>query len=625
MDNGLDAIVTKEVADLILSLKKRVEKLEARGVVPGGGGAHAHDSTYAALVHQTRHQSGGSDALSGNLDAIARTRFENNGVLVGSRRTLNFIPGVNITLLIVDDPANEEVDLTISASGGGAGTDIDVKLNGVLVGTQSAINLIEGTNVNMTVTNDTGTGEIDILVSATAGSVDIDALAAVVEAAAADLTIISVGGAEKKITLPNFLRGKWDRLVIKASNSRNPSFGDLNCNGTGDQNEFNTAFADLDVGGVLAMSEGEFSFSGPAICGQDNVSLIGQGAGAGDGYSYGGTAMGSRIIAASGFVGTEILRFADESVSGDKRPRYGIWLAHFSIDGKDIGSNIDGLLLKSHRHFLEHVHIRNCSGNGFHYRGYGPDERPSADNDWDLYDSTTRDCQAEGNSGGAGFFIDTHAPDMHFYGIMAYNQNMYGFRVRSGSQQFVGMHTYDNDLHGGWFDSAGGRTKINNWKCEGNGGHGLFIDNAGGTGPGDIQVNASNFRSNSRDNEDAHSGIRIGGSAGASVNRTLLTSINLDNASGFGRYGIDLSTGATDTVIGDYTTTGSWVSPNNPNGDPIRRGSPQVRTLIRGSGVNSGNPSSSGNWNGYGREGIIVKDTTSGIKYIYINGAWETL
>ena len=67
-------------------------------------------------AHQTSHQSGGSDALSGNLDATARVGVSKNssGSNVGARRRLNFIEGTNITLTIADDAANEEIDITIS-------------------------------------------------------------------------------------------------------------------------------------------------------------------------------------------------------------------------------------------------------------------------------------------------------------------------------------------------------------------------------------------------------------------------------------------------------------------------------------------------------------------------------
>jgi hypothetical protein len=56
-------------------------------------------------------------ATVGNVNA--RVAVENNGTLVGARRAINFIPGTNVTLSITDDSVNEEVDVTINASGGG--------------------------------------------------------------------------------------------------------------------------------------------------------------------------------------------------------------------------------------------------------------------------------------------------------------------------------------------------------------------------------------------------------------------------------------------------------------------------------------------------------------------------
>jgi hypothetical protein len=46
---------------------------------------------------------------------------KNSGATVGTRRRLNFIEGANVTLTIADDAGNEEVDVTIAASGGGGG------------------------------------------------------------------------------------------------------------------------------------------------------------------------------------------------------------------------------------------------------------------------------------------------------------------------------------------------------------------------------------------------------------------------------------------------------------------------------------------------------------------------
>ncbi|MEM2174274.1 MAG: hypothetical protein QXI58_01420, partial [Candidatus Micrarchaeia archaeon] len=44
-------------------------------------------------LHQSSHQSGGEDALTGNLDANAKVRVLKSGASVGVRRGVNFIPG----------------------------------------------------------------------------------------------------------------------------------------------------------------------------------------------------------------------------------------------------------------------------------------------------------------------------------------------------------------------------------------------------------------------------------------------------------------------------------------------------------------------------------------------------
>lgn len=43
------------------------------------------------------------------------------GSLVGTRRAINFIDGTNVTVTTSDDPGNNEVDVTIAATGSGGG------------------------------------------------------------------------------------------------------------------------------------------------------------------------------------------------------------------------------------------------------------------------------------------------------------------------------------------------------------------------------------------------------------------------------------------------------------------------------------------------------------------------
>lgn len=71
----------------------------------------------APLAHASSHNTGQSDALTGNIDAVAKTTVRRNtGSDVGSRRRLNFIEGTGITLAVADDAANEEVDITVTNS-----------------------------------------------------------------------------------------------------------------------------------------------------------------------------------------------------------------------------------------------------------------------------------------------------------------------------------------------------------------------------------------------------------------------------------------------------------------------------------------------------------------------------
>jgi hypothetical protein len=50
-----------------------------------------------------------------------------------------------------------------------------------------------------------------------------------------------------------------------------------------------------------------------------------------------------------------------------------------------------------------------------------------------------------------------------------------------------------------------------------------------------------------------------------------------------------------------------------------------TRVNLDGVGYNSGDPSVGGDWNGNGREGIIVRDDINGNTYIYNNGTWTQI
>ncbi len=64
---------------------------------------------------------GATNAVTGSIDANARTSVAKAGTETGKRRRINFIEGSNVTITTTDDSLNERVDVTIAASGGGGG------------------------------------------------------------------------------------------------------------------------------------------------------------------------------------------------------------------------------------------------------------------------------------------------------------------------------------------------------------------------------------------------------------------------------------------------------------------------------------------------------------------------
>lgn len=73
-------------------------------------------------AHQSTHQTGNSDALTGSVDANARVAVSKAASAVGTRRGLNLIEGTNVTLTVADNAGSERVDVTINSSAAGSST-----------------------------------------------------------------------------------------------------------------------------------------------------------------------------------------------------------------------------------------------------------------------------------------------------------------------------------------------------------------------------------------------------------------------------------------------------------------------------------------------------------------------
>ena len=102
-------------------------------------------------------RSDGTDVAfgSGILDNNAKVAVnKNSGATVGTRRRINFIEGSNVTLTIADDSGNEEVDVTIAASASGGGPTFATD---VVTGSTTVIANGSDTTLN-TVTTTPGSG-----------------------------------------------------------------------------------------------------------------------------------------------------------------------------------------------------------------------------------------------------------------------------------------------------------------------------------------------------------------------------------------------------------------------------------------------------------------------------------
>lgn len=93
---------------------------------------------------------------------------KNSAGSVFTRRRINLIEGSNVTITVADDAGDDEVDVTIAATGSGGSIDVRKNSTGSVF-TRPRINLIEGTNVTLTVADDAGDDEVDITIAATGG------------------------------------------------------------------------------------------------------------------------------------------------------------------------------------------------------------------------------------------------------------------------------------------------------------------------------------------------------------------------------------------------------------------------------------------------------------------------
>ena len=90
-----------------------------------------------------------------------------NGTLIGTEPTINLIPGVDITMSVVDDPTNSSVDVTVNSA-------LKVTHNSAVIGTEPILEFEDGANVTLTLTDDPPNSRVKVLVSASVTGIITD-------------------------------------------------------------------------------------------------------------------------------------------------------------------------------------------------------------------------------------------------------------------------------------------------------------------------------------------------------------------------------------------------------------------------------------------------------------------
>lgn len=158
--DGVTVIPPPDLQDYVESA---LEGAAAREIIEDYLGAAVQDSTTIDATYTDGSGQITLDVKPNTSQQQIAVRKGNSGSAIGTRQRLNFNEGSNVTLTIADDSANDEVDITIAASGG---STIAVKeANSNVVAAASSIDFT-GADFNVT---DGGSGRAVIALAGTLG------------------------------------------------------------------------------------------------------------------------------------------------------------------------------------------------------------------------------------------------------------------------------------------------------------------------------------------------------------------------------------------------------------------------------------------------------------------------
>lgn len=357
---------------------------------------------------------------------------------------------------------------------------------------------------------------------------------------------------------------------------------------------------------------GAYKVSSTITVQQDCVELLGVGGGADNSFTSVGPGVGSVLVPTAGFAdATYVLNVSNDTKN---RPLAGIRMRGIRIHNTTTLTNtVHGIYWKVYRGFMQDVFVQSLSGNGIVVQG-------DAAHTWNTYESKFHNVHSRLNTG-YGWGLLSNTADMHFTDCLGQGNTGVGMYVSGGAScHFISCHFTGNyyNLH---MDGGGSRSKFIGCKFEPSTRHNVFLD-ATSSGMADIHFVGCNFNCHSMETDNTYDGFRVSRDSGGNTITGVLSSCTFQRttAGNDPKYYINLS-----SAVAQNWRIDNVKFDGNAGTSKVNFNSNSVRCLVNNLGINVGDPTSTGVWNGNGEEGVMVRDTGSNTIYIYAGGSWRAL
>ena len=303
------------------------------------------------------------------------------------------------------------------------------------------------------------------------------------------------------------------RVAASDATSKSKAGADYVVDGSNDQDDLNTALAE---GRAVLCTEGTFALSSPVLVQQEPAMLCGINPGQRTGATQ--PAVGTKFQVQAGFSGSQAILVQR---AADDRPVYGVQLCGFVVDGGNV-AGVEGILYRSNRGLIDHVHVHRMGTNGIRLLGY------TTPTSWSTYDTLLTRLMI-GDNGAAGIVYDTNGTDTILSDSMVFN-NQDNIVISGGSSQQINcVQLYDATRYNLFFNGSGSRTKFTNPKIEGAGQHGVNIDSTNG-GYADLQFVGGGITSNGDSVTNTYDNVIIQGPTG--ITRPMFVGVVFKTKSG---------------------------------------------------------------------------------------------